>query len=157
MRTKRRTRVMGALIGCAVLAGLVPAPATEGFVAVGFIARQNPAGKHLDGMTEATNPCGRPHPVLGDTQGMDGWWIALPAGAEGRRARLRSDALDADVWFYRSDDGACTLVEGPQDPAWNAMASKVGPDEDGAIPAGADHAVVNVVLGGNVSFVFSID
>lgn len=150
-RTSARLLAAAAL---AVLAASAPAAAEDVFVAAGAIARANPASKSFAGITERTNPCGQPHPVLGDVGGLDGAWIALPEYGPGRPARLRTDALDADVWFYRMDAGACVLIDGGD--GWNAMATDLTPNEDGIIPAEAAYAIVDVALGDGVAFTFAI-
>lgn len=144
-------------LAAALMGSAAIARADDPFVAVGFVSKANPASKVLQGFTEGSNPCGASHPVFGNTSGVDGSWITLPEGAPGRSALLRTDALDADVWFYRSVDGACVLIEANDDPGWHAMATDLTGAEDGIVPAGATYAIVNVAAGDGVSFTFMIE
>lgn len=156
--------------------------AAPSFSQDGVISAPNPASKVAGGLTETINPCGKPDPDLrevngGNFNGVDGWWIRLPAGAPGKAATLAYTyiptpagagiGIDMDVWFYTAN---CSLITTDQDDKAYDMATMpdttededgnptILPLEEGVIPAGAAFAIVDFVAGGNnAEFTFSIE
>ena len=151
---------MATALSVGVALTILPAAADPGdeVVASGRIQGSNVMSKGFQGFTEASNPCGQPHERLGDTSGIDGQWVVLPPEAGKRAAVLRTDAIDADVWFYVADaEGGCALIGSNTSEHWRSMATAMTADEFGTVPAGATHAIVDVVLGHEVTFTFTLD
>jgi len=143
-----------------VLGALVAAPMAQAeepfFSQDGVVTAPNPGSKAIGGLTELLNPCGEEDPDLGDINGLDGFWIELPEGAQGREATLASDARDMDVWFYTGFGTGCTLISDDDDPAAYNMATDLTAGESGTIPAAATFVIVDLAVGANAAFTFSI-
>lgn len=150
-------RLLAATLLAVALVATAPARATVIFEVAGSIAAPNPASKRLNGITEGTNPCGQPDPQLGNLNGLDGYWFALPADSAGQTAQMSSTALDTDVWFYQLSDAGCTFIGVEDDRGWDDMATDLTSHEIGVIPEGATHAVVDLVAGdGSAAFAFRL-
>ena len=139
-----------------VAAAASVARADVSFEAAGRIVYANPATKSASGLTERGNPCGVASERFGDLNGFDGYWIELPADAAGSTATMQSDAIDADVWFYGQSELGCALIGATDDPHWVEMATMATSHEAGIVPAGATHAIVDLVAGQGATFVFQV-
>lgn len=126
---------------------------TTSFTQSGTINGMAPQSKVLFlSATEGQNPCGQPDPDLGDLQGVDGYWFAIPETLGGHAATLTSDSIDMDVWFY--NDG-CGFI-GKTDPNYNSMATDGTANEAGTVPVGAAYVVVDQAIGAHGTFTFSV-
>lgn len=143
----RKFLALALLLACV---GSVRAEAA--FSVTGVIAFPGPTGRVRAGVTEMTSPCGVDSSPAA-TQGFDGYWISLPGAGE-VSATMTSDAIDANVYFY---DAECRLIGGTTDPLGSSMATDLTSDEHGAIPTEARYAIVDVIVGSNVTFTFWID
>lgn len=133
------------------------AQADEPFLTVSeTVTAPNPTSKAIGGLTETTNPCGTPDPDLGDINGLDGYWIEMPVGAQGRAATLESNGVDMDVWFYTGEGASCSLISDDDDPIAYDMATDGTANEAGTIPALATYAIVDLAIGANAAFTFTI-
>lgn len=123
-----------------------PVAADGGFTVEGTLAVGNPVSKAIGGLTEFLAPCDPSDP---DLQGLDGFWIALPAEVTETAASMTSDGVDTDVWFY---DANCSLLLGGES---EAMATDLTANENGTVPADAAYAIVDLAVGANASFTFT--
>ncbi len=144
----RKLAVLAALL-CGL--GALPASA-DGFSVAGAIQFPGPGGRVRAGVTEMTSPCGGGTANV-QTNGFDGFWFALPGAGEAI-ATMTSSAIDANVYFY---DAECELIGATTDPVAHSMATDGTPDEHGIVPAEARYGIVDVIVGWNVAFQFTID
>jgi hypothetical protein len=142
-------KIMLTAIAAMTALSMVPSQADEGFSVSGTIIAPAPQTKAIAlSATEGLNPCGAPDPDLGSTQGVDGYWIALPEGSAGLAAAVTSDAVDIDVWYY--DEGCGGLYD------YNAMATDLTANETGTVPEGAAFAIVDLAVGAAANFTFTL-
>lgn len=140
---------MGRLLALLVLVALslTASPARGGYDVGGVIQAGNPMTAVVGGVTEIMGACD----PTSDVQGVDGYWLKLPADAATKRATLtiRDVDDDVDLYFY---DGDCSFVDDL------SMAQKsFGETEHGNIPEGATWAVANLYLGADAGFTVSVD
>ncbi|HVL33835.1 MAG TPA: hypothetical protein VM600_09685 [Actinomycetota bacterium] len=150
---------MKRLAFCALLlaAIAVPAQAEDPFTVSGTITAMNPASTRLGGVTEIVSPCGGsvdPEIPDGATQGLDGFWFALPdGGLPGQTATLTSNGIDVDVWWY---DAGCSGIFAAATPGSRDMVTPLTANEKGRVPDAAQYGIVDVVAGFNTAFTISI-
>lgn len=144
-----RTSAPFLLVPVLVLALAQPASAAT-FTEEGTISYGNPLNRNIGGVTEIVTPCD----PQGGLQGFDGWWIKLPSGSVGKQAALKSSGVDTNVYFY--DGSGCGFVSNSDDPNALGMATDLTPDEQGTIPNGAAWAIVDLIVGYEATFTFSV-
>ena len=126
------------LIAAALAAiAAVPTMASANEAVSGTIAIPNPATAVVGGITEAVDACN----PEGDTQGLDGYWIAITPGQTLTATPTGAGAAitDLDVWFY--DAGCNGLFE--------ASPADVGPGvaESAPIPEVAAWVIIDLFAG----------
>lgn len=149
------------LTAVAALTALSMVPASAAFSESGLILGSGPSSKVIGGVTELGYSCKNAQALdpdapdeMSNLQGVDGYWIALPADVEGATATLTSTAVDADVWFY--NEGCTGLFTDTPGNGHYEMATLGTANETGPIPVGAAFAIVDVAVGAAVTFTFSI-
>lgn len=152
------------LMASVVLAAIaLPAAADHGaadFTATGTILVGNPITRVIGGVTENVSPCGGSidqDVPDGISNGVDAAWIELPEGSGGHAATLTADGdNDVDAWFY---DAGCALIQPSADENAYSMSSvdlEPNGDEEGIIPAVAAWAAIDLYVGANATFTFTI-
>jgi hypothetical protein len=155
------------------LAVAIPSHADPVFTKSGTILVAGPSGRVVGGVTEIASPCmGSVDPDVpaGATQGVDGYWVELPLGLDGRAAHLTANAPnEVDAWFY---DEGCGLITPTVDANAYSMVNRnclpVPPgttsycplpsgDKHGTVPVGAAWVAVDLNTGANANFTFSVD
>ncbi len=163
----KRVALIGLLAILLTGAPAVNADEHPDWTASGEILLPSPGSRAIGGVTELASPCmGSIDPDVPDgaAQGLDGYWIEIPEGAGGHAATLTADAPnEVDAWFYDLD---CNLIRppssmsaGPKDEhAYSMAGSGDLPEGDkaGTIPAEAAFAAVDLYLGFNATFTFTI-
>lgn len=137
---------------------MVPAQADDGFSVTGTVLVGNPVTRAYGGASEMVSPCNGsidPDVPAGTGQGVDGYWIQLPEGSAGLEATLvtLTEGADFDAWFY---DEGCTLMTGAANYTMATTDPVPNGDEAGAIPEGAAFVAVDLYVGANASFTFTI-
>jgi hypothetical protein len=145
----RRRAALALLIGAIWLAPVAASRAEEphGFKVKGTIVAMNPASLAGLGLTEFVAGCDDGS----ELQGLDGYWIRLPADAGGHPAKLvpADVTSDVDAFFYTDSCDALSYDE---------MASGIsGEIETGDVPARAAWVVVDLFTGVAASFTFTVE
>ena len=149
-------KVLLAAIAAATALSMAPASANT-FEESGTILVANPVSRLFGGVSEIGSPCNGSPPEApevppGTFQGVDGFWIELPADSGGMTATLTAAAPnDVDGWFY---DEGCNLMPSPY-PLATTNPIPNG-NEQGVIPEGAAWVAVDLYTGANATFTFTI-